>query len=72
MKSKKILLVARKISGVSGGVERSVCLLANLYSDNGYKVHILTWDKSVIIPYYSLNEKVKLTGLNLGSVSKKM
>ena len=44
----------------SGGAERVISILSNSFIDNGHDVNILMIGSDAGVPFYSLNEKIKL------------
>ena len=56
--NKTIALYFQKLSRKGGGAEKMLCLLANDFSEKGYKVHIFSWDSKGSQSFYSVPKDV--------------
>ncbi len=62
---KHVALVIRGLGGRSGGAERIYCELANILTENGYRVTCLFFDKKKETPFYHIDaraERINLYG----------
>lgn len=65
----KLLVVARKLDNVAGGVERSVTFLLNTMAERGHVPVLLTWDRADAVSFYPQSERVAWEKLDDGDAS---
>ncbi|MFA1624376.1 glycosyltransferase [Rhizobium mongolense] len=58
-----IVIVIRFLAGRSGGAERIYCELANMLSDEGFRVTCLHFDEKAGRPFYPVDPKVEVINL---------
>jgi len=67
----KLLVVARAIDQMAGGVERTSIRLMNNMVERGIKVELLTWDMAKATSFYAMKPEIKWHRLNMGPPEKK-
>jgi glycosyltransferase involved in cell wall biosynthesis len=67
----KLLVVARAIDRMAGGVERSAIALMNNMVEKGIDVELLTWDMDKATSFYIMKPEVKWHRLNMGHPERK-
>ena len=68
----KIVFVIKTLVHVKGGAERVLAIVANgLARKSGYDIQILTFDREGTDSTYPIDDKVKVTCLEIGDVRKK-
>lgn len=65
----KLLVVARKLDNVAGGVERSVTFLLNAMAERGHTPVLLTWDRADAESFYPQSERVRWEKLDDGDAA---
>ncbi|MCZ6802881.1 MAG: glycosyltransferase family 4 protein [Proteobacteria bacterium] len=67
----KLLVVARAIDQMAGGVERTSIGLMNNMLERGLEVELLTWDMAKATSFYAMKPEIKWHRLNMGHPEKK-
>jgi len=67
----KLLVVARAIDQMAGGVERISIDLMNKMLDRGMEVELLTWDLAESTSFYAMKAEIKWHRLNMGHPEQK-
>jgi len=67
----RLLVVARAIDKVAGGVERTSVRLMNSMIERGLEVEFLTWDLEGATSFYAMDPEIKWHRLNMGDPEKK-
>ncbi len=67
----KLLVVARAIDQMAGGVERTSIRLMNNMLERGMEVELLTWDLAESTSFYAMKAEIKWHRLNMGSPENK-
>nr|WP_280173964.1 glycosyltransferase [Rhizobium sullae] len=58
-----IVIVIRFLAGRSGGAERIYCELANMLTDEGYRITCLHFDEKSERPFYAVSPKIEVINL---------
>ena len=58
------------LGSIVGGLERVICDFSNEFTKRGHTVTIITFDSSTELPYYSLNDGIKIINLRDSKYTK--
>lgn len=58
------------LGSIVGGLERVICDFSNEFNKRGHTVTIITFDSSTELPYYSLNDGIKIINLRDSKYTK--
>lgn len=65
-----VLAYFENLGSIVGGLERVICDFSNEFTKRGHTVTIITFDSSTELPYYSLNDGVKIINLRDSKYTK--